>query len=423
MFKRFKFKDLGFELFIAKRLQFHKRDGKEVSRPAVRIAVGGIAVGLAVMILAVAIVIGFKKEVRNKLIGFGSHVQIVSMVGKNFEAVPLSFSDDYIERIKLVPNVKHVQKFAFQGGILKTKENFQGVVLKGVDDGFDWEFFKTNLVEGDVLNIRKDSICKDILISKKQANLLNLKVGDKFQTYFIINGKVRVRPFTVKGIYSTGFNEYDKMIVLGDIRHIRKLNNWGENLSGGLEILIDDYDNLDVAYDELFYAAGNQVDENGSLYMIQSIKDINPQIFSWLDLLDINVVIILLLMVLVSGFTMISGLLILILEKTNMIGLLKAMGCQNWSIRKIFLIQSFFLIGKGMLIGNAVALVLCFVQSRYGLIKLDPDVYYVSAVPVDLNVFTWLLINVCALAVSLLMLIGPSFIITKISPAKAIQFE
>lgn len=423
MFKRFKSKYLSFELFIAKRLQFHKRDGKEVSRPAVRIAVGGIAVGLAVMILAVAIVIGFKKEVRNKLIGFGSHVQIVSMVGKNFEAVPLSFSDDYIERVKHVPNVRHVQKFAFQGGILKTKENFQGVVLKGVDDGFDWEFFKTNLVEGDVLNISKDSICKDILISKKQANLLNLKVGDKFQTYFIINGKVRVRPFTVKGIYSTGFNEYDKMIVLSDIRHIRKLNNWGEDMSGGLEILIDDYDNLDVAYDDLFYAAGNQVDANGSLYMIQSIKEVNPQIFSWLDLLDINVVIILLLMVLVSGFTMISGLLILILEKTNMIGLLKAMGCQNWSIRKIFLIQSFFLIGKGMLIGNAVALVLCFVQCRYGLIKLDPDVYYVSAVPVDLNVFTWLLINVCALAVSLLMLIGPSFIITKISPAKAIQFE
>lgn len=423
MLKRFNLRDLNFELFIAKRLQFHKRNGKEVSRPAVRIAVGGIAVGIAVMIIAVAIVVGFKKEVRNKLVGFGSHVQIGSTVGKNFEAVPMSFSDDYIEDIKRVPHVDHVQKFAFQGGILKTKDNFQGVVIKGVDDGFDWDFFKANLVDGDVLDISKDSVCKDIIISKKQANLLKLKVGDKFQTYFIINGKVRVRPFTVKGIYSTGFNEYDKMIALSDIRHIRKLNNWGEDLSGGLEILIDDYDNLDSAYDDLFFTAGNKVDANGSLYMIQSIKDINPQIFSWLELLDINVVIILLLMVLVSGFTMISGLLILILEKTNMIGLLKAMGCQNWSIRKIFLIQSFFLIGKGMLIGNAMALGLCFVQNRYGIIKLDPDVYYVSAVPVDLNVFAWLLINVCAFAVSVLMLIGPSFIITKISPSKAIQFE
>ncbi len=413
-----------FELFIAKRIHFSKKGDKIVSRPAVRIATGGIATGLAVMILAVAIVIGFKQEVRNKLIGFGSHIQIsASFNNQTYETEPLIADSSLIGKIAAIPEVKHVQRFATQPGIIKTEENFQGVVLKGIDTDFDWGFFQSNLVEGAVFQVTDSVPEKSVIISRNLSNLLRLRVGDNFQTYFIIDGKVRVRPFSVKGIYSTGFNEYDRLFIIGDIKHIRRLNNWEENQVSGIEILINDYNDLDNAYRQAFDVAGNRFDEHGSSYMLRTIKQINPQIFGWLDLLDINVVIILLLMILVAGFTMISGLLILILERTNMIGILKALGAGNWSIRKIFLYHSFFLVGKGMIIGNFVGLLICFIQNRFGIIHLDPNVYYVDSVPIHLTVPIVLLINAGTLAASVLMLTGPSYIITKISPAKSIKFE
>jgi len=328
-----------------------------------------------------------------------------------------------MKSIAALPEVAHVQLFAVQPGLIKTDENFQGIVLKGVDKDFDWEFFKSNLVAGEVFQISDTVAEKRVIISQKLSSLLQLHVGDNFHTYFIVDGKVRVRPFTVQGIYSTGFSEYDKLFIIGDIKHIRRLNNWEEDQAGGIEILIKDYDELSKAYEQVFDVVGNRFDEYGSIYVLRTIKQINPQIFSWLDLLDINVVIILVLMTLVAGFTMISGLLILILERINMIGILKALGANNWSIRKIFLYHSYFLVGKGIIIGNIVGLLICFVQDHFGVLQLNPDTYYVDTVPIHLTIPGILLINVWVLAASVLMLTGPSYIVTKISPAKSIKFE
>ena len=241
--------------------------------------------------------------------------------------------------------------------------------------------------------------------------------------YFVIQGRVRVRPLTIQGIYATGFGDYDKLFVLCDKRIIQRLNGWDENQCSGLEILTDDYEHLDNAIEEAFDIMGNRFDKNGASYLLRSIKQINPQIFSWLDLLDMNVAVILILMALVAGFTMISGLLILILERTNMIGILKALGGSNWFIRRIFLIQSAFLIGKGLLFGNLIGISACLLQKYFSIVKLNPDVYYVESVPINLSLFNLLAINVATFALLLLITVGPSYIITKINPAQSIKFE
>ena len=416
---------MNLELFIAQRIHQRKEKGKSVSKPAVRIATAGVAVGLTVMILAVGIVIGFKQEVRNKLIGFGSHIQVGIQVNeKAIEVIPMIPSEDMVKSIESIKEVKHVQGYANQPGIMKTKDNFKGIVLKGVGSDFNWDFFKSNLIAGEVPTYKKDSLSKEILISKKTADLLDLKLHDKILTYFIIDGKVRVRNLHISGIYSTGFSDYDETVVLGDIQNVQHLNGWETGQVGGLEIQIDDYNHLSEASQKVFGIVGNRTDPTtGNPYSMRTIKEMNPQIFNWLDMLDTNVAIILVLMTLVAGFTIISGLLILILEKTNMIGLLKAMGAQNWSIRKIFLYQAAFLVGKGMVIGNAIALLLCLLQKYFGIIKLDPETYYVDTVPICLSWENLLLINVGVFAASILMLIGPSYIITKISPAETIRYE
>lgn len=417
---------MNFELFIARRIHFgQKKENQQVSKPAVKIAIAGIAIGLTVMILSVGIVVGFKQEVRNKLIGFGSHIQVgINLGEKSYEVKPMSIDAGLTKQIGGLTDVRHVQVFANQPGIMKTKDEFQGVVLKGVGPDFDWSFFQSNLKAGQVPRISNDSTSNQVVISQKIANMLKLKVGDKIPTYFIINGKVRVRALRVCGIYSTGFSDYDKMVVIGDIKHVQRLNGWDDNQIGGLEILIKDYDDLDKASNEVFGAVGNKYDsKTGDSYNVRSIKEINPQIFNWLDMLDVNVVIILVLMALVAGFTIISGLLILILEKTKMIGLLKSMGAEDWSIRKIFLYQACFLVGKGMLLGNVIALAICAIQHYFGIIQLDPEVYYVSTVPISISFINWLLINAAAFCTALLMLVGPSYIITKVSPTETMRFE
>ncbi len=417
---------MNFELFIARRIHFgQKKENQQVSKPAVKIAIAGVAIGLTVMILSVGIVVGFKQEVRNKLIGFGSHIQVgINLGEKSYEVKPMSIDAGLTKQIGGLTDVRHVQVFANQPGIMKTKDEFQGVVLKGVGPDFDWSFFQSNLKAGQVPRISNDSTSNQVVISQKIANMLKLKVGDKIPTYFIINGKVRVRALRVCGIYSTGFSDYDKMVVIGDIKHVQRLNGWDENQIGGLEILIKDYDDLDKASNEVFGAVGNKYDsKTGDSYNVRSIKEINPQIFNWLDMLDVNVVIILVLMALVAGFTIISGLLILILEKTKMIGLLKSMGAEDWSIRKIFLYQACFLVGKGMLLGNVIALAICAIQHYFGIIQLDPEVYYVSTVPISISFINWLLINAAAFCTALLMLVGPSYIITKVSPTETMRFE
>ena len=416
--------NMNLELFIARRLQY-SQDGKGLSGPAVRIAVGGIATGLIVMILSIAIVIGFKSEVRNKLAGFDSHIRISGSIDpNNLQLTPMSLDSSTLSVIRGIEHVKSVQQFATQPGILKTKDDFQGIMMKGVGADYDWTFFNSNIVEGRTANISKDSICKEVLISKKTASKLGISVGEKIPIYFAIDGKMRVRPLTVCGLYATGFADFDQTVIIADIGNIRRLNNWEDGMYGGLEINIDSYDNLDYAANKVFGYVGNMYDGNSnSTYEISTIRDLNPQIFSWLDMLDTNVVIILVLMSIVAGFTIISGLLILILEKTNMIGILKSMGAADNSIRKTFLYQGCFLVGKGMIIGNIIGLAVCLLQSKYHIFSLDPEVYYVDFVPIELTAFSWILLNIGVFAISVLFLIGPSHIISKISPADAIRFE
>lgn len=412
---------MNLEYFIAKRIHF-RQDRKHVSRPAVRIAILGIAIGLTVMLLAVSIVTGFKKEIRNKTIGFGGHIQITNFDSNNtYELTPIVLNDTLKNELAAIPGVKHIQAFATKPGIIKTNEQFQGIVLKGIDGNFDWDFFKSNLIEGDILHM-SDSLQNQAVISKHQADLFKLKLGDTFFAYFM-QDQVRARKFTISGIYSTNFIEYDKLFILTDMRHIRQLNDWQDWEVSGYEILIHDFDKIDEIGDQVYFKTANKAQANGNMLYTQTIRDINPQIFSWLDLLDINVWVILFLMLAVAGFNMISGLLILILERTTMIGILKSIGATNWSVRKIFLYHSLFLIGKGMLWGNIIGLSICAIQYFTGIIPLDPEAYYIATVPI---LFNWPLIiglNIGTLLASILMMIGPSYLITKILPAKIIRYE
>lgn len=412
------------ELFIAKRLyKGEKKDKKRVSSPAVSIAVAGITLGLVVMLLSVFIVIGFKKEIRGKVIGFGSHIQITSFEDNNsYEFSPIAVSDSLLNKLEMNPNVKHVQPYIIKPGIIKTDEDFQGIVLKGINKNYDWEFFKKNMVEGHIINVEDTSGVNQAIISKDIANKLLLKLGDKFTTYFI-QDPVRARRFEITGIYQTNFEDYDKIYILTDMNMLSKLNNWDDDMVSGLEVLVKDYNNLDIAAQDIFFDMAVYRDRLGQTLYTRSIKDINPIIFNWLDLLDMNVWIIITLMLIVSGFTMISGLLIIILERTNMIGILKAIGARDLNIRKIFLYLSSFLIMKGLFWGNIIALAISFAQERFHTIKLNPEVYYTDYVPIYFNFWIILIINLGTLLISLLMMIGPSYLISKISPSKSIKFE
>lgn len=414
---------MSLEFFIAKRIYFSKEGERQATPPVVRIAMIGIALGLAVMMLSVAIVIGFKKEVRNKVIGFGSHIQITNFDSNtSYESTPIAVSDTLLEHLKAFPGITHVEGFATKPGILKTDTDFQGIVLKGVGDDYDWTFFQSNLKEGELPDLSGERASTDVIISRYLANLLNLNTGDSFLTYFV-QEDIRARKFHITGIYETGFIDYDKLFVVADIRQVRRLNGWKTDEVSGLELQVADYSRLDPIAEELYFDMAEKTDRNGNAYYTRSIKEMNPMIFDWLDVQDINVVVILVLILAVAGFTMISGLLIIILERTNMIGILKALGESNRSIRKIFLYISFFLIGKGMIWGNVIGIALCLIQSHFHVVKLDASIYYLEAVPIDLNLLSLLLLNAGTLAVSMLMMLGPSYLITRIEPARSIRFE
>lgn len=410
-------------LFIARKIHFSKEGSRQVTPPAVRIAMIGIALGLAVMLLSVAIVIGFKKEVRNKVIGFGSHIQITNFdSNSSYELQAIAVSDTLMAHLDSVSGVRHVERFATKLGILKTEQDFQGIVLKGVDQEYDWAFFQANLKVGRLPDFTGKKASTEVLISRYLSDLLGLEVDDSFLTYFV-QDEVRARKFQIVGIYETGFIDYDKLFVMADLRQVQRLNGWDADQVGGLEVQVDDYESLDEIAETLYFDLTERHDRNGNTYYARSIKELNPMIFNWLEVLDINVVVILVLMLAVAGFTMISGLLIIILERTNMIGMLKALGETDRHIREIFLYVSFFLIGKGMLWGNVIGLTCCWLQSYFQIVKLDPTVYYLEAVPVDLGVGAWLLLNVGTLLVSMAMMLGPSYLITRIDPAKSIRFE
>ena len=411
------------ELFIAKRIFSDKTVKKGISQPIVSIAVIGIALGLAVMILSVAIVTGFKSEISNKVIGFGSHIQILNYDSNiSFETAPISNNQSFYTDIENLQGIKNVQEFAIKAGIIKTKTDIQGIVLKGIDKYFDWSFFDQNIVEGETFRVNDTSKTNDIVISNYIAKLLNLKVGDKIAAYFI-QDPPRMRPFVIKGIYETSLAEFDEKFALVDIKHIQKLNNWSDDQISGFEVLIDDFSKLDKLTQDVRDIVGFHFNPDGTKLKVMSIKEKYPQMFDWLDLTDMNVYIILILMIAVAGFNMVSGLLILILERTNMIGILKAMGTKNWSIRKIFLYQSGFFITKGLFWGNIIGITLCILQSHFQILKLDPASYYLDAVPINLKIWHILALNAGTLAITVIMLIVPSYIISRLSPEKTIRFN
>lgn len=414
---------MNLELFIAKRIHFSKGEGeKKASSPAIKIAIAGVAIGLAAMILALSIVIGFKKEVRNKVVGFGSHIQITNLNNTtSYETLPVAVTSGLLDTLSHETGIAHAQVYATKPGIIKTDSAFQGIILKGVGKDYDWDFFKKNMIDGKIINPDDTTITNQVIISKNIADKLNLKTGDSFISYFVQERSAR--KFNITGIYSTNFEDYDKLFVITDIRLIQRLNKWQPDQVSGIELLVNDFEQLDQLTQNIYLDMMTYRDVDGNTFLTRSIKEMNPMIFSWLDLLDMNVWVIMILMFAISVFTMISGLLIIILERTNMIGILKTLGARNFNIRKTFLYVSSFLILKGMLWGNIIALTVLLLQRYFGLIKLDPNTYYVSEMPVDINILHIILINIATLTLSVLAMVGPSYLIAKISPAKSLRFE
>ena len=415
---------MNWKLFVAHRIYRSNEGGREVSKPAVRIAMWGIAVGLAVMIVAVAVVIGFKHEVRDKVVGIGSDITVTNFdAQKSYETVPVSASDSLLDVLRSTEGVKHVQRYSTKPGMIMTDDNFLGMVLKGVSQEYDWTFLSKHLQEGEIPAFSDTASTNRTLISRTIANKLHLKMGDKLYTYYIDGEKVRARRLEVSGIYQTNFSIYDDLFLLTDLYTVNRLNSWKPDQVSGIEVEVEDYGLLQPIKENIRGKVDMQKDRYGSTYYVTTVEESNPQIFAWLDLLDMNVWVILILMTGVAGFTMISGLLIIILERTNMIGVLKALGADNLAIRKVFLSFSVFLIGRGMLWGNLIGLAFVGVQSFFRPFKLDPATYYVDSVPVEFNLWWWILLNVCTLIVSVLMLVGPSYLIAHIHPAKSIKFE
>lgn len=413
----------NWKLYIANRIHFDKHNRKKATPPAIRVAVAGVALGLAVMILSVAIVIGFKQEIRNKVVGFGAHIQITSFDNNmTYEKQPIQYTDSLHDVLAAHGGIKQIDPVGTKLGMIKTDSDFMGVALKGVPVGYNWSFFDKYLVDGALPALNDSATSNEVLVSKFIADKLNLHIGDKIYCYFV-QDQVRARRFTISGIYQTDFLDYDKLLIIGDVRHVQRLNNWNADQYSEIELLVNDFDQTDdIAYD-LYVQLIDRPDDYGTHYYPQSIRTLNPIFFGWLDLLDMNVWIILILMAAVSGFTMISGLLIIILERANMIGVLKALGANNTSIRQIFLYVSTFLVGKGMIWGNIIGITLCLLQQQFHIIKLNPEAYYVPYVPIEINPWYILWLNVGCMVISVLMLIVPSYLVALIRPAKSIKFE
>ena len=414
---------MNLELFIARRLFFDKENKNGISNSVISIAVFGIALGMAVMILSVAVVTGFKEQVRQKVTGFGSHILIGNYDTNNsYEANPINKNQGFYPDIEKVSGIEHIQVFATKAGIIKTKTDIQGVVLKGVDSDFDWSFFNQSIIDGNSFKISKDHKTDSVLISSYLAALLKLKTGDPLFMYFI-HDPIKAKRFIISGIYSTDLQELvDKLFVICDITHVQKLNDWSENQINGFEIMVSDFDQLDKMTEIVNNQVGAIYEKGKEQLTVKNIKEIYPQIFDWLELTNTNVWIILGLMILVSVFNMISGLFVIILERTNMIGILKALGARNFSISKVFLYHASFLIGKGLLLGNAIGIGLGLIQFYFKFVRLDPSTYYIDSVPINIKIWHIVLLNVGTLLITTFMLVIPSLIISKIRPAKAIKF-
>ena len=413
-----------FEFFIANRIYKQAEGQSKMSRPAILIAMLGVAIGLAVMIISLAVIIGFKSQVKEKVVGFGSHIQISNFDAvQSYETLPIIVDDSILTVLSADADVEHIQRYATKIGMVKTSDAFEGVVLKGIGPDYDLQFLASNLLEGEVPLFSDTENKEQALISKRLSDRLHLKLGDKLYLYFIQKDNVRARRLFVKGIYETNLTMYDDLFLFTDLYTVNRLNQWQENQVSGVEIRLSDYANLESAT----YRLGDQLDAEqdalGGIYFVRNIEQLNPQIFDWLGLLDLNVWIILILMIGVSGFTIISGLLIIIIERTSMIGVLKALGATNVTIQKIFLWLSIFLIGRGMIIGNVIGLGFCYLQRQFGLIALNPSTYYMDSVPIHFDFKLFLLVNIVTFLVAVAILVGPSFMISKVNPSDSMRFE
>ena len=415
---------MNLPLFIARRIYSDQGDRRKVSRPAIRIATIGVAIGLAVMIITVSVVLGFKHTIRDKVVGFGCHIQVLNMISLNsVESYPICINDSMMNLMSHIEGISHVQRYSLSKGILKTDEDFLGVVFKGIGPEYDLKYLKEHIVEGKMPSFSDSKSTNKLLLSRSMADKLKVKAGDRIFAYFIGDNDVRTRRFTIEGIYQTNMTRFDESICYTDLYTASKLNGWFEDQYSGAELLVKDFDRLDEAYARIIDKVNRTIDRYHGNYSSQTIYEAYPQIFTWLELLDINVWIILGLMICLAGITMTSGLLIIILERTSMIGILKALGSRNSTIRHTFLWFSAFIISRGLLIGDVLGIGLVLLQKYTGLVTLDPQTYYVSEAPMELNIPIIIVLNVATLIVSISVLIIPSFFISHIHPAKSMRFE
>ena len=411
---------MNFPLFIAKRIFSDKGDRRKVSRPAIRIATVGVAIGLAVMIITVSVVLGFKHTVRDKVVGFGSHIQVYNLQGN---IMPISINDSTLTAYETVDGVEHAERFALTQGILKTDNDFLGVMFKGIGPEYDTHFLEDCLIEGELPDFSDTKTKYPLVVSKTMADKLRIHAGDRLFAYFIGDDDVRTRRFTVSAIYQTNMKRFDDMVCLTDLCVTQRLNGWDSLQCTGAEVLVNDFDRLRETNRNLLDILRDNDKRDDEAAVSYTITDIYPQVFSWLELLDINVWIILGLMIAVAGFTMISGLLIIILERTQMIGLLKALGARNSTIRHTFLWFAAFIIGRGLLWGNIMGLGIVLIQKYTGVVKLDAQTYYVNEAPMELNLLLIALLNVVTLLVSVFVLVAPSYLVSHIHPARSMHYE
>ena len=415
---------MNFPLFIARRIYSDKGDRRKVSRPAIHIATVGVAIGLAVMILTVSVVLGFKHTIRDKVIGFGSHIQVCNFLAmQTTDSYPICIDDSTLNALRHIDGISHAERYATAQGILKTETDFLGIAFKGVAEEYNWDFIRQNLVSGEIPKFSDKSSSNKLLVSTNTASTLHLKVGDRIYGYFVSDTGVRTRRFTVSGIYETNMSQFDNSLCFTDLYTTRKVNGWEEGQCSGAELRVSDFSRLETTATGVVKKVNRKTDRYGDVMISQTIYEAYPQIFSWLSLLDINVWIILVLMICVAGFTMISGLLIIILERTQMIGTLKALGAKNSSIRHTFLWFAVFVIGRGVVFGNLAAIALIVLQKTTGIVSLDPATYYVSEAPMEVNIPAFVVLNVVTVAVSILILIAPSYLISHIHPAKSMRYE
>lgn len=415
---------MNLPLYIAKRIYSDQGDKRKVSRPAIRIATIGVAIGLAVMIVTVSVVLGFKHTIRDKVVGFGSHIQVHNIMNYNgSDPHPICANDSLMKAVGKLPGVAKAERFSMTQGILKTDEDFLGIAIKGIAEEYDTTFLSQHLIAGNITSFSDKTSKYKLLVSKMIADKMRLKVGDKVFGYFIDNQDVRTRKFTISGIYQTNMTRFDETLCFTDLHTANKLNGWTDNQATGIEVLVKDFEKVNETANQFIDNINRTSDEQGNSLTSETIYELYPQIFSWLELLDINVWIILALMVCVAGFTMISGLLIIILERTQMIGILKALGARNKTVRHTFLWFSVFIIGQGLFWGNIVGIGIVLLQKYTGFITLDPQTYYVSEAPMELNLPLIALINIATLLICVFVLIAPSYLISHIHPAKSMRYE